>query len=201
MKIGILALQGDFQAHGRMLERLGVEWCKVLKAEDFDGIDGLVIPGGESTTLLKLLDDAMKAGIRSLSRRGAIYGTCAGAIVLAKATLNPEQEGLGLLDAVVIRNGYGRQNESFVFRPGEDEVEGEAAPRELVFIRAPVLHDLGPGVEVLATVKGSPVYVRQGNIMATTFHPELTQDESVHRRFLELIGTNGNAARFSAEKG
>jgi 5'-phosphate synthase pdxT subunit len=200
MKIGILALQGDFLAHGRMLERLGVEWCKVLKAEDFDGIDGLVIPGGESTTLLKLLDDAMKDGIRSLSRRGAIYGTCAGAILLAKATLNPEQEGLGLLDAVVIRNGYGRQNESFVFRPGEDDVEGEAAPDELVFIRAPLLRHLGPGVEVLAAVKGSPVYVRQGGILATTFHPELTRDTSVHRRFLDLAGSYGSA-RFSAEKG
>ncbi|MHC4943088.1 MAG: pyridoxal 5'-phosphate synthase glutaminase subunit PdxT, partial [Planctomycetota bacterium] len=180
------ALQGDFSAHGKIFNRLGVSWREVVKPGDFEEIQGLVIPGGESTTFLKLLDEPLKSQIIALAGRGgAIYGTCAGALLLARKVLNPEQAGLGLLDITIKRNGYGRQAESFVCRRGNGQVEGSDAPEELVFIRAPIIQEVGPEVEVLTRVKGAPVFVKQGRIMATTFHPELTADPTIHSRFLQ----------------
>lgn len=203
MKVGILALQGDFHAHGMVFDRLGAPWREVRVAGDFEGLTGLVIPGGESTTLLKLMGADLRAAILDLARRGGcLYGTCAGALLLAREVRNPRQDSLGLLDAVLVRNGYGRQVESFVLREegytpcgeggagGEDcrpETGDEIRPAELVFIRAPLIQETGPEVRVLARVKGDPVYVRQGNILATTFHPELTSEVAVHAYFLKMM--------------
>lgn len=187
MTVGILALQGDFHAHAAALHALGAPWIEVRTARDMEGIRGLIIPGGESTTLLKLLTPECRDAILRLhATGGALYGTCAGVVLLARAVSHPPQEGLGLLDVEVVRNGYGRQRESFVARPGDPEVEGEVLPPEMVFIRAPRIRRAGPGVRVLARVRGDPVYVVQGRILATTFHPELTGDRSVHARFLLL---------------
>jgi 5'-phosphate synthase pdxT subunit len=194
---GILALQGDFHAHGRVFKRLGVSWREVRTPEDFENIQGLVIPGGESTTLLKLLTPGMRQKILDLAEcGGAVYGTCAGALLLARTVLNPTQDSLGLLDAVMIRNGYGRQVESFVLHRGEDGLEGEEVPEELVFIRAPVFKELGPGVRVLAQAGGVPVYVRQNNILASTFHPELSADSTIHMRFIEMMKTGAGQKSF-----
>ena len=189
MTVGVLALQGDFQAHGAVLDAMGASWREVRGAEEMRGLTGLLIPGGESTTLLKLLTPEGRAAILDLAARGgAIYGTCAGAVLLARTVFNPSQPGLGLLDADVARNGYGRQKESFVLRPGDPGVEGDEVPEEMVFIRAPRIRRVGPGIQVLVRVKGDPVYVMQENILVTTFHPELTKDRSVHARFLSLAG-------------
>jgi len=188
MKIGVLALQGDFEAHGRILESLSAAWTAVNTASQMDGIAGLIIPGGESSTMLKLLDAELRAGIEELHARGApIYGTCAGTILLAREVCSPPQPSLGFLDAVVERNGYGRQMESSIKHCGDPGVSGEAVPDEMVFIRAPVIRSVGEGVRVLARVDTHPVFVEQGRVMATTFHPELSADKSVHRRFLEKI--------------
>ena len=173
-----------------MLERLGAEWIPVATPEAAASVNGLIIPGGESTTLLKLLslDPDLEHALRDLAKRGgAFYGTCAGAILLARAVRNPDQACLGFMDMEVARNGYGRQNESFVARKGDPDVEGEDAPEELVFIRAPRILETGPEVRVLTRVQGEPVYVEQGRFMATTFHPELSEDPSVHRRFLDKM--------------
>lgn len=188
MTIGILALQGDFEAHGRALDALSAAWAAVTVPEQFDDLAGLIIPGGESTTMLKLLTPALRDAIVAFhDRGGAIYGTCAGTILLAREVLDPAQESLGFLDAVVGRNGYGRQLESSIVRHDDPGVDGEAVPEEMVFIRAPVIHSVGPAVRVLATIDRHPVYVEQGRVMATTFHPEFSGDRSVHRRFLEKI--------------
>jgi 5'-phosphate synthase pdxT subunit len=181
-------LQGDFEAHGRALEKLDAPWVTVTLARQLAELSGLVIPGGESTTILKLLTPEMRDGMLEMHRRGVpIYGTCAGTILLAREVLNPPQASLGLLDAVVERNGYGRQLESAILRRGDPGVEGEAVPSEMVFIRAPVIRSTGPGVRVLASVDGRPVFIEQGSVMATTFHPELTGDTAVHLRFLEKV--------------
>jgi len=188
MKIGILALQGDFEAHGRVLESLGAAWSAVTTASRMEALAGLIIPGGESSTMLKLLTPELKAGIEELHARGApIYGTCAGTILLAREVRSPPQPSLGLLDAVVERNGYGRQRESSIVRRGDPGADGEAVPEEMVFIRAPVILSVGAGVRVLARIGAYPVYVEQGSVTATTFHPELSNDKSVHRRFLEKV--------------
>jgi len=188
MTIGILALQGDFEAHGRALDELGASWITVTAPEQFDDLGGLIIPGGESTTMLKLLTPELNEALAAFhDRGGAIYGTCAGTILLAREVRDPAQESLGLLDAVVGRNGYGRQRESAIVRRRDRGVAGDAVPEEMVFIRAPVIHSVGAGVRVLASVDGRPVFVEEGPVMATTFHPELTGDRSVHRRFLEKI--------------
>lgn len=185
MEVGVLALQGDFHAHGRVFEKLGVSWRKVVRPGDFSTLNGLVIPGGESSAFLKLLTPELQEEIPALAARGGVlYGTCAGALLLAREVLNPPQVGLGLLDMVIERNGYGRQNESFVCRKTDAEVEGEDLPEELVFIRAPRIRKVHENVEVLGSVRGEPVFVRSGRVMATTFHPELTDDPSVHQRML-----------------
>jgi 5'-phosphate synthase pdxT subunit len=182
MKIGVLALQGDFDAHRRRLEELGAEVVLVKKPEQLDAIDGLVIPGGESGTFLKLLGAAGFEKLRQFVHAKPTFGTCAGAILLASEVENPQQEGLGALDIRIRRNAYGRQIDSSI-RTGS--MNGSAI--EMVFIRAPKIERVGPGVEVIATEGADPVAVRQGKVMAATFHPELSEDTSVHQAFLDLV--------------
>jgi 5'-phosphate synthase pdxT subunit len=184
LTIGVLALQGDFDAHRKRLEELGAEVVLVKKPEH--AIDGLVIPGGESSTFLKLLGEAGFEKLKEFVRLKPTFGTCAGAILLAREVENPKQHGLGAIDIVIRRNAYGRQIDSSIR-------EGLFcdAPIEMVFIRAPKIERIGPGVEVLATERQDPVVVRQGKTMAATFHPELSDDPRVHKAFLELV-RNGN---------
>ena len=182
MKIGVLAIQGDFDAHRRRLEELGAEVVLVRKPEELDGVDGLVIPGGESTTFLKFLEqDGFLERLREFVRAKPTFGTCAGAILLAKEVFNPQQEGLGAIDIGIRRNAYGRQVESFI-----EETDSRLGRIEAVFIRAPRIERVGPGVEVLAKEKNDPILVRQGKVMAATFHPELSEDVTVHAEFLKL---------------
>ena len=184
MKIGVLALQGDFDAHRRRLEELGAEVVLVRKPEQLDSIDGLVIPGGESGTFLKLLGDAGFEKLKQFVRLKPTFGTCAGAILLAADVENPEQKGLGALNIRIRRNAYGRQIDSSI-RNGK--LRDSESPLEMVFIRAPKISHVGDGVEVLATEGSDPVVVRQGRAMAATFHPELSNDTRVHQVFLDLI--------------
>jgi 5'-phosphate synthase pdxT subunit len=189
MKIGVLALQGDFDAHRRRLEELGAEVVLVKKPEQLDAIDGLVIPGGESGTFLKLLGEAGFEKLKHFVRLKPTFGTCAGAILLANEVENPKQEGLGALNIRIRRNAYGRQIDSSI-REGLliSEKTGNS-PLEMVFIRAPKIERVGEGVEVLATEgqDHEPVAVRQGRVMAATFHPELSDDPRVHQAFLDLV--------------
>jgi 5'-phosphate synthase pdxT subunit len=183
-KIGVLALQGDFDAHRRRLEELGADVVLVKKPEQFDEIAALVIPGGESTTFLKLLGDE---GFRKLSefvRHKPTFGTCAGAILLARDVLNPPQRGLGVLDVSIRRNAYGRQLDSHII---QEPTELGGDPLEMVFIRAPKFEELGPHVEVLAKEGNDPVLVRDKNVLAATFHPELSDDNRVHDYFLRQV--------------
>jgi len=182
MKIGVLALQGDFDAHRRRLEELGAEVVLVKKPEQLDEIDGLVIPGGESGTFLKLLGEAGFEKLKQFARTKPTFGTCAGAILLASEVDNPKQAGLGVLDIGIRRNAYGRQLDSSILEGHLGE-----SPIEMVFIRAPKIERVGPGVEVIATEGKDPVAVRQGRVMAATFHPELSDDARVHRAFLDLV--------------
>ena len=182
MTIGVLALQGDFDAHRKRLEELGATVVLVKKPEQLDQIDGLVIPGGESSTFLKLLGQAGFEKLKEFVRVKPTFGTCAGAILLANEVENPKQTGLGVLDIRIRRNAYGRQVDSSI---REGKLNG--SPIEMVFIRAPKIEHVGPGVEVLATEGEDPVAVRQGKVMAATFHPELSADTRVHRAFLDLI--------------
>ena len=187
MKIGILALQGDFDAHRRRLEQLGAKVILVRKPEQLDQIDGLVIPGGESGTFLKLLGEEGFAKLKQFVRLKPAFGTCAGAILLAREVENPRQAGLGALDIAIRRNAYGRQIDSSI-REGR---LGDS-PIEMVFIRAPKIERVGPEVEVLATEGSDPVAVRQGKTMAATFHPELSEDARIHQAFLDLVSSNGH---------
>jgi len=182
MKIGVLALQGDFDAHRKRLEQLGAEVVLVKKPEHLDQIDGLVIPGGESGTFLKLLGESGFEKLKQFVHAKPTFGTCAGAILLANEVENPKQSGLGALDIRIRRNAYGRQIDSSI-RQGWLGKE----PLEMVFIRAPKIERVGPGVEVLATEGNDPVAVRQGRVMAATFHPELSEDTRVHQSFLDLV--------------
>jgi pyridoxal 5'-phosphate synthase pdxT subunit len=191
MNIGVLALQGDFDAHRRRLEELGADVILVRKAEDFDHIDGLVIPGGESTTFLKLLPKNLLERLRDFVHTKPTFGTCAGAILLAKHVTNPDQPGLNALDMTVERNAYGRQIDSTIL---EANTKLSDEPLEMVFIRAPRIQQVGDGVEVLAERDGYPVLVRKGSVMAATFHPELSEDPRVHAEFLKLI-QNGSRGK------
>jgi 5'-phosphate synthase pdxT subunit len=182
-RVGVLALQGDFEAHRAALERAGAHAIEVRTAADLDAVDGLIIPGGESTTMLKLLD--MEGLFQPLAKFGAtkpIFGTCAGAILLATEVLNPSQASLRLLDLTVERNGYGRQIDS---RIAKIEVDGQ--PTEAVFIRAPVIRRVGPRAKVLASYEGTPVLVEQGLHLVATFHPELSTGGRIHRHFIEKL--------------
>lgn len=185
MKIGVLAIQGDYEAHGRMLERLGVEPVYVRTPADLAGLRGLIIPGGESTTHMKILsEEGLLEALRKYSAEGgAFFGTCAGAILLAREVHNPDQASLGLLDISVLRNGYGRQLASDV-RLGSSKLKD--APLEMVFVRAPIIESVGPGVKILAEDAGHPVLVEQSRILAATFHPELTGDSTIHEYFIKM---------------
>src|ERR1700691_2079570 len=192
LKIGVLALQGDFDAHRRRLEELGAEVVLVKKPEQLDRIDGLVIPGGESGTFLKLLGEEGVEKLKQFVRRKPTFGTCAGAILWATEVENPKQTGLGAIDIGIRRNAYGRQIDSSI-REGQFLSKTLAASfLEMVFIRAPKIERVGPAVEVIATEgkDNAPVAVRQGSVMAATFHPELSDDTRVHQAFLDLCVTD-----------
>jgi 5'-phosphate synthase pdxT subunit len=182
MKIGVLALQGDFDAHRRRLQELGAEVVLVKNPQQLEDIDGLVIPGGESGTFLKLLGEEGFEKLKQFVHLKPTFGTCAGAILLATEVENPKQAGLGALDIRIRRNAYGRQIDSSIR-------EGLFADSllEMVFIRAPKIERIGPGVQVIATEGTDPVAVRQGSAMAATFHPELSDDTRVHQAFLDLV--------------
>jgi 5'-phosphate synthase pdxT subunit len=188
VKVGVLAVQGNFREHAAMLRSLGADVVEVRKPEHLEGLDGLVLPGGESTTFMRLmrlygLDEA----VRTFS--GAIFGTCAGMIVL-------DRNHLGLIDVEVERNAWGRQVHSF---EADLDVAGDAEPLRGVFIRAPWIEQAGPGVEVLAEHEGHPVLARQGRFLVASFHPELTDDTRVHQKFLELINNGVFAPRENKE--
>ncbi len=186
-RIGVLALQGDFAAHVQALARLDVEAREVRKPAELTTVDGLIIPGGESTALLTLMGDDFPPALRAFHAAGKpIYGTCAGLILVAREVVNPRQPSLGLIDITAERNAYGRQRESF-----ETEAEGWLGDRpaslRLVFIRAPRIRRAGPGVTLLITHRGEPVLAREGSVLAGTFHPELTDDPAVHRYFVRMV--------------
>jgi 5'-phosphate synthase pdxT subunit len=186
-----LAVQGDFAAHAAMLNNLGVDSVEVRTPEALESCDALILPGGESTTQLQFLQEEGldKAIGKFVASDKPVFGTCAGAILLAKEVKNPKQDSLGLLDITVLRNGYGRQVHSDVVS-GPTTLKDE--PMEMVFIRAPVIERVGPGVQVLAEYAGKPTLVQKGHVMAAAFHPELTGDDTVHRRFLKLaVRSNG----------
>ena len=197
--IGILAVQGDFEAHASMLAGMGVNTREVRTLADLDGCDGLILPGGESTTQLQFLrEEGLSNAIREFaSEGGAIFGTCAGAILLATEVKNPDQDSLALLDMTVLRNAYGRQIASEV-ASGPSTLKKE--PLEMVFIRAPIIERVGPGVEVLAEYAGKPALVQKGRIMAATFHPELTDDTTVHERFVKMAGQGSRQAKVASLK-
>jgi pyridoxal 5'-phosphate synthase pdxT subunit len=185
MKIGILAVQGGYQAHARMLERLGADYVLVRTPEDAAQVGAMILPGGESTTMLKFLkEEGLEAALRALDARGAaFFGTCAGAILLAREVRAPAQDSLGFADLVITRNAYGRQLASDV-RSAPSKLKSE--PLEMVFIRAPRIEEVGAEVEVLAREGGQPVLVRDGRMLLATFHPELSDDTTVHDYFLKL---------------
>jgi 5'-phosphate synthase pdxT subunit len=186
--VGILALQGDFERHAKMFDRLGVPWRLVKHAAELEEVSGLILPGGESTTMLKFFDgEGMGEAIKRFAGAGQpVFGTCAGAILLAREVLNPPQENLGLLDITIERNAYGRQVDSSVRTGCCPEITDQ--PLEMVFIRAPIIRRVGAGARVLGKCDGWPVLVEQGNLLAATFHPELTEDGTLHRYFLKKLG-------------
>jgi 5'-phosphate synthase pdxT subunit len=185
MKIGVLAIQGDYEAHKARLEQLGAEVTLVRKPEQLDAIDGIVIPGGESSTFLNFLAErGFLKKLRHFVSTKPTFGTCAGAILLARHVENPPQQSLEAMDIRIRRNAYGRQIDSSI-RQSQSKLGDK--PLEMVFIRAPKIVSAGKGVEVLATSGGDPVLVRQGKIMAATFHPELSEDTRVHQEFVKMV--------------
>ncbi len=192
LKIGILAIQGDFAAHAAMLQSLGAETLEVRTIADLEQCDALILPGGESTTQLQFLqEEGLFDAIQKFAANNhPVFGTCAGAILLATHVKNPPQESLGLLDMTVLRNAYGRQLASDVFF-GRSKLK--SGPMEMVFIRGPIIDGVGPGLEILAEYAGKPALVRKGTIVAATFHPELSDDSTVHQYFLDLV--KSSAAR------
>jgi 5'-phosphate synthase pdxT subunit len=185
LTVGVLALQGDFDAHRQTLQRLGVRTVLVRKPEELDGIDGLIIPGGESSTFLKFLErEGFLGKLRNFVSRKPAFGTCAGAILLAKEVVNPPQASLGALDIAIQRNAYGRQIDSSIMT-GPTKLGGE--PLEMVFIRAPRIERVGAAVQVLAERDDHPVLVREGQILAATFHPELSNDLRIHELFVQMV--------------
>jgi 5'-phosphate synthase pdxT subunit len=184
-RIGVLAIQGDFASHAKALAEVGATPVEVRRAEQFSDLDGLILPGGESTTMLKFLEkNGLFEALQTFCAERPVFGTCAGAILLAKGVLNPPQRSLGLLDAVLERNAYGRQIDSSILTAPTSLPGG---PLEMVFIRAPRIVETGPGVEILAERAGFATLVRQGSLMAATFHPELSSDRRVHQAFVELV--------------
>jgi 5'-phosphate synthase pdxT subunit len=186
-RVGVLALQGDFEAHQKALERAGAEAVQVRTPEELRRVSGLVIPGGESTTMLKLLNDTgLKESLLGFAREKPVFGTCAGAVLVAKEVSNPVQEALGLLDIDVERNAYGRQLDSRIVKI-QPEAGLSGDEMEAVFIRAPVIRRVGDSIRVLARYQGTPVLVEHGKHLVATFHPELTEDNRVHQLFLSKI--------------
>ena len=196
LTVGVLALQGDFSMHEAALARCGVATRQVRKPEELEGLDGLVMPGGESTTLLKLMDAwGFVPALEKFHAAGRpIFGTCAGLILLARDVDRPKQFSLGLIDVGVERNAYGRQRESFVAQ-GSAELDGPPRPLEMVFIRAPRITRVGPGVQPLAEHGGDTVMARQGAVLVATFHPELTTDRGVHEYFCRMVASAGREER------
>jgi 5'-phosphate synthase pdxT subunit len=187
-RIGVLAIQGDYAAHAEALRESGAQPVEVRKPDDLAEMDGLILPGGESTTILKFLERRhFFEALEQFCVSHPVFGTCAGAILLAREVRNPAQRSLGVLDAVVERNAYGRQIDSSIVS-AETSLPG--GPLEMVFIRAPRIIATGSGVEVLAKRDGSPALVRQGNVMAATFHPELTADRRVHKAFVDIVAAS-----------
>jgi 5'-phosphate synthase pdxT subunit len=184
-RIGVLAIQGDYAAHAEALAEAGAIPVEVRKREELVGLDGLILPGGESTTILKFLERGhLFDDLKQFCSSRPVFGTCAGAILLAREVRNPAQRSLGLLDAVVERNAYGRQIDSSILF-SDTKLHGDKL--EMVFIRAPRIVETGPDVEVLAQRDGTATLVRQGNLMAATFHPELSPDRRVHQAFVDLV--------------
>ena len=184
-RIGVLAIQGDYAAHAEALSESGAEPVEVRKADQLVHLDGLILPGGESTTILRFLEKhRFFESLQDYCGTHPVFGTCAGTILLAREVLNPPQRSLGLLDAVVERNAYGRQIDSTILNT---ETALPGGPLEMVFIRAPRIVRAGAGVQVLALRDGFPALVRQGSIMAATFHPELSSDRRVHKLFVRLV--------------
>ena len=184
-RIGVLAIQGDYAAHAAALAEAGAEPAEVRTAADLAGLDGLILPGGESTTILRFLEQrGLYEALKDFAAGRPVFGTCAGAILLAREVLHPPQRSLGVLDAVVERNAYGRQIDSTILT-APTTLEG--GPMEMVFIRAPRMVQTGEQVEILARRDGFPVLVHEKNILAATFHPELSADRRVHRLFVEIV--------------
>lgn len=198
MKIGILAVQGDYEAHAAMLHRLGAETVEVRTVADLDGSEGIILPGGESTTQLQFLQEGgLYDAIRKFSANGGpVFGTCAGAILLATRVKNPEQPSLGLLEMTVLRNGYGRQLASDVFF-GPNKLKSE--PLEMVFIRGPIIESVARDVQVLAERAGKPTLVQKNNLLAATFHPELSGDTTVHEHFLKMASLQAAGSEKAGE--
>jgi 5'-phosphate synthase pdxT subunit len=206
-KIGVLAIQGDYEAHAAALTESGAEPSLIKTPEALAGIDGLVLPGGESTTMLKFLEregGQFFSALRAFAKAKPVFGTCAGAILLASEVRNPanpghHQQSLGILDIAVERNAYGRQNDSAILLLESSLPPGPAGqPLETVFIRAPRIVATGPSVETLATRDGFPVLVRQGHTLAATFHPELSPDRRVHRLFTAIVKSEIDNAEAAA---
>jgi 5'-phosphate synthase pdxT subunit len=191
-RVGVLALQGDFDAHAKAIDRAGAVAALVRSSPDLEGLDGLIIPGGESTTMLKLLryEPGLLDAIARFGESKPMFGTCAGAILMANEVSSPAQESLGVMDIAIERNAYGRQIDSRVVEiDAAPEFHQRTAPGKLeaVFIRAPIIRRVGPEVNVLASYNGDPVLVEEGNRLVATFHPELTADSRVHQLFLERL--------------
>jgi 5'-phosphate synthase pdxT subunit len=185
IRIGVLAVQGGYDAHARALVEVGAEPVFIRKPEELATVDGLIIPGGESTTFLKFLErDGFLEALRTFTQQKPSFGTCAGCILLAKEVLNPAQASLGVLDVTVERNAYGRQNDSMI---QEAPTVLAGGPLEMVYIRAPRITKMGKDVQVLAERDHTPVLIREGKILAATFHPELSEDLRVHQYFLDMV--------------
>ena len=189
-KIGVLAIQGDFREHGLMLDSIGQNWDEIRLPDQLNDLDGLIIPGGESTTIVQLIDTYnLRIPIQRLASNGlAIWGTCAGMIVVAKTLSDKKPVPLGLMDITVSRNAFGRQIDSFETTVSVTGIKGE--PIHAVFIRAPQILNTGPNVDILSTLEnGTPVTVRENKILATSFHPELTEDTRMHELFVSIAGS------------
>src|ERR1700759_2148379 len=184
-RIGVLAIQGDFAAHAQALEEAGATAVEVRKASQLEGLDGIILPGGESTTFLKFLErDGLLESLQNFVEQKPTFGTCAGCILLARNVSHPAQQSLAVMDISVERNAYGRQIDSAI-QTGDTRLPG--GPLEMVYIRAPRIASVGQGVEVLAERDGFPVLVRQGKLLAATFHPELSSDRRVHEFFVDMV--------------
>ena len=184
-RIGVLAIQGDYSAHAEALMEAGAEPVEVRNPAELDQLDGLILPGGESTTILKFLERrGLFESLKEFAGKRPVFGTCAGAILLAREVRHPKQRSLEALDAVVERNAYGRQIDSTILT---EPTSLPGPPLEMVFIRAPRFVETGSEVEVLARREGSPVLIRQGDLLAATFHPELSTDRRIHRLFVETV--------------